>query len=306
MASPTLAELNSSQQRGSLGQSPSSLVLSDPRHMHFSTVADSIGHSHPKMVFSEREPGFEDLSSSFKSIYKSLFGSFRGSSSADYLNPSLSPPVSEIDGTAVTALADSSPSAASFDGKQYDPKFTSLMDSLRDIAESNTWNRLSPSKIETLKSSFQEGGHEKLGMDADSFAELSQSFNQFLSHLNEQGLPPPPPSVSHPGEFVMPNHQLPLQRVLLPPPPPYQKPTPMTSSHVHQSHLPNPSSLTPVVSSRGPIDPPYSSYLTPPFQNPAPTLSTASRVQSEQQILFQSVATDLLDDEDDFDWSKLM
>ena len=62
------------------------------------------------------------------------------------------------------------------------------MDSFRDIAETNSWDKLDPSQIQCLMDSFKEGEHHKYGLDPDTYADLHASFNKFLSQLNNRFL----------------------------------------------------------------------------------------------------------------------
>ena len=150
---------------------------------------------------------------------------------------------------------------------------TSVMDGLRDLADSNQLDSLSPNTIQSLWDTVNEGDHTQLGMDPTSFAKWSDSFNQFLCQLNPQQQVPP----------VSSNYSVSLGGA--------------GSSHYHApSHY-------------------QGGVLPPPYH---PSLRTIGSVESPPILYdhthkdpppFSSVATDLLndtEDDDDFDWSKLV
>ena len=227
------------------------------------------------MAFADKEAGFEDLSASFRSLYKSLFGSVGSNapptcSYTNDLQQYQTPPTglsnmgysADVIGTSITkpvvTMADTNKA----------PPFTSMMDNLKDIAEKNRWEMLNPTQIQSLRESFKSGSHKNFGMDQDTFLEWSHSFNQFLSQLDSH-IPANIPASGIPHSSFQLSQQL-------PPPPPY-------SQHSSNTYATN-------------------SRMNPPF---VPTLSNSS-TSHVQLPLFRSAATDLLEDEEDFDWSKLV
>ena len=233
----------------------------------------------PQIGFADKEAGFEDLSASFRSLYKSLFGSVSGAlpsgqTDDQYYNGLLPPNgVSSTGYSIATATVMGRPCISIADTRQA-PQFTSLMDSLKDIAEKNRWETLNPSQIQSLRESFKSGNHKNFGMDQDTFLEWSHSFDQFLSQLDSRI-----PMVVSANGLVHSSFQLSDR---LPPPPPY-------SQHVTVSN-------TYVTNSR----------MNAPF---VPSLrdSSSNHLQLQKTPLFRSAATDLFEeDDDDFDWSKLV
>ena len=141
-----------------------------------------------RVAFSEKE-GFDDLSASFRSLYRSIFSANPpgdGDEETAFETDSTLPAVSNA-GTSISLGASA---ATLFDAnhRNCSPQFTSLMDSFRDIAESNNWEKLDPSHIRGLMESFRAGERERFGLDAESFAGVSSSFNQFLDQLHNKFL----------------------------------------------------------------------------------------------------------------------
>ena len=233
---------------------------------------------HHKWILLTREAGFEDLSASFKSLYKSLFGSM-GSNTPPvsvpdryYPLPQL-PPQTSSNTMCSAVLGASVAGDSTIAGTRNGPQFTSLMDGLKNIAENNRWEVLSPSQIQGLRESFKSGNHRNFGMDQETFLEWSHSFDQFLSQLdNRIPVKLTGSGMSH-SSFHLSNP--------LPPPPPYSQHTTATNSYSSTNSGMEPPFLTSI------NDPTHSHLLKP---HP-----------------FKSAATDLLEeDEDEFDWSKLV
>lgn len=289
---------------------------------------------HPRIAFAERE-GFDDLGASFRSLYKSIFGhSIQGS--GEYFNdiPTSQGVVPDISNSAAGDLSLSSgsslPLGASTTGlfsSLRNPQFTSLMDSFRDIADSNSWDKLDPAQIQGLMDSFKIGEHDKFGLDPDVYAELHASFNQFLSQLNNRFLTGssdstpqlseydryshPPSVMSHAASrvnghgMVVPkyhtHHQLdmvsPLVSVHQASPPSAFCPNRTPSPHTHHT------SPTQGQIAGGPhiINQQFGGFVN---SSHAPSLTAPNGTQGGMPI--RSVATELFDDDDDFDWSRLM
>lgn len=300
--SPTLTELNSlihlhSSKRPSL---PPTTLSPNHHSSYLTNVGDSSTTSipSPQMAFGDKEAGFEDLSASFRSLYKSLFDSSSFNTptqltgpqhlSADpYYTANLPPtqPIrlsstigysTHIGTTTSRPLASMAAGGSTLPPSLHPPPpFTSLMDNLKNIAENNQWELLNPSQIQSLKESFKSGNHNTFGMDQDSFLEWSHSFNQFLTQLDSR-IPfntPPPPAA---GPLPHSSFQLPPTDQL-PPPPPY----PQHTSTANSYNTTGGASLTDIRSS-------------------------VSEATNHKVPVFKSVATDLLEDDDDFDWSKLV
>ena len=358
-SSPTLAELNSthipSSKRVALSPpfSDHLPVTTSILHSHLtSAVSDSFSsnHSSPRVAFAEKE-GFDDLSASFRSLYKSIFG-HSVSGGGDFVPaPSHPPPPSNSHAIAVSSseLGSSLPLGASASllfSSGRNPQFTSLMDSFRDIAESNSWDKLDSSQIQCLMESFKEGEHHKYGLDPDMYADLHASFNKFLSQLNDRfltsssdstprlseynqhqlhggggagggvmshasminhgGMPPPhhPHHHSHHtrGTYGHPQTHAQIDSMLnlhqsSPPPSNYHSVNRTPSPHV--AGMPVGASNSHAV-----VNSPYTGFVSPPGHNPS--LGSLVGPTNSPGVPIQSAATDLFDEEDDFDWSKLM
>ena len=291
MGSPTLAELNASMQlhvskRPLLSTMSTSLSPSHSSYMNVVGDSSNVNIPSPQMAFGDREAGFEDLSSSFRSLYKSLFGSVgssispHGSSEQDY-NGLLPPTGLSSNSTSYSALGTSLSRTIinMADVTQHTPPFTSLMDNLKDIAEKNRWETLNPLQIQSLRESFKSGNHNNFGMEQDAFLEWSHSFDQFLSQLDSR-IP-----INAQSSGSLPHTSYHLSDHLAPPPPPYSQHTSASNSYGN-------------------------SRMDPPFVVPS-SLRDSSNNGSHLQLqktppLFRSAATDLLEDDDEFDWSKLV
>ena len=285
------------------------------------------------MAFTERE-GFDDLGSSFRSLYKSIFG--HSLQPGEYFNdidehgiiPDNSNSSNDL------GLSNSSlplgASASTMFSSIHNPQFTSLMESFRDIAETNNWDKLDPAQIQGLMDSFKAGERDKFGLEPELYAEIHTSFNHFLSQLNNRFLTgssniTPRLSeyehhhntaiVSHGGHLMggvnghnlmskyHPHHQLDIASPLLSMHQAptttcnYQNRTPSPNSH---TSLQGQSSLS-VGSNPSQINQQYGTFSHIPSLNSGVPLS-----ETQGGVAIRSAATDLFDDDDDFDWSKLM
>lgn len=357
--SPTLAELNSTH-------IPSSkrVALSPPYgdhhpvttsilHSHLtSAVSDSFSnHSSPRIAFADKE-GFDDLSASFKSLYKSIFG-HSVSGGGDFVPPlpANSHGISVSSGLLGSSLPLGASASMLFSSGR-NPQFISLMDSFRDIAETNSWDKLDPSQIQCLMDSFKEGEHHKYGLDPDTYADLHTSFNNFLSQLNNRFLTSSSGSTPRLSEYsqhqlggagggVM-SHTSMINHEGMPPPHhhPHHHHHHHHHTHSHSGHRtyshpqthpqidsmlnlhqssPPPSNYHSVNRTPSPhiagmpvgasnshavVNPPYTGYVSPPSHTPS--LGSLVGHSNSPGVPIQSAATDLFDEEDDFDWSKLM
>lgn len=338
VASPTLTELNATSDgprtKRATYVSPYSPSPPPSALQYSSSVSDSSSLGlHPRTAFTERD-SFDDLSSSFRSLYKSIFG--HSAQYGEYVNdvgghgrtmPELNNSSSNL-GLSNSSLPLGSSASALF-GSIRNPQFTSLMDSFRDIAETNSWDKLDPAQIQGLMDSFKAGERDKFGLDPEMYAELHASFNQFLSQLNNKFLTDSSnntprlteynhhhhnvPVVSHGGHVMggvggilpkyHPHHQLdiisPLINVQTSAPTNYHpNGTPSPNRHTSpQGQLAN----MPVGSTPSHVNQQYGGYVNTGHAPPINSVPPPSG-----GVPIRSAATDLFDDDDDFDWSKLM
>ncbi len=375
--SPTLAELNTitdgprtkrAAYISPYSPSPPPPPISAAYH-YSASVSDSPSLS-PRMAFTERE-GFDDLSSSFRSLYKSIFSHQVPHGGSEYFadisgGHGVVPNINNSSGGGDLGLSNSTSSlplgasASALFGSLRNPQFMSLMDSFRDIADTNSWDKLDPAQIQGLMDSFKIGEHDKFGLDQELYAELHTSFNQFLSQLNNRfltGSSNTSPQLSEYNQYnhvishgggggggmgvgghgLTPkyhaHHQLdmvsPLVTMHQASPPsggsgygetnnnnnPAQQqqqnrtPSPSHTPH-HRHHHPPGQQLVNLPAGSNPpahINHQYggrggfvSTNHTPPLTSVTPSTGT------HDTVAIRSAATDLFDDDDDFDWSKLM
>ena len=357
--SPTLAELNTIAEGPRTKRanttatstyispySPSPPPISSA-HLFSNSVSDSCSSVlHPRMAFNERE-GYDELSSSFRSLYKSLFGqsvphgdyfSNGMAGNRNHIAPNLlgSSPGNDLNLSNSCGSLSLGASAGNLLNSVNNPQFTSLMGSFKDIAETNSWDKLDPAQIQGLVDSFKAGEHDKFGLDQDSYADLYASFNQFLSQLNNKFLtgssnlspqlseysqhsqPPPPPVPSRGtlhGQILLGGtiegnlahtHKYHLHHTL-----DTVAPSPLLSMHHHGTSPPTNfhpnSNRTPSpntgCSPHQPHPHQYRGYIS--TGNATTFNSAAIPSGASDGLNLRSAATDLFDD-DDFDWSKLM
>ena len=148
---------------------------------------------HPSRTFDHEgcnysgDDGEDQLSSSFRSLYKSIFG--HSVCSGEYLNPPPLPPSSLTElGSSDSSipLGASALSLLDATGITYGHQFSMLMDSFRDIAETNGWDKLQPTQVQGLVMSFRAAERDQFGLDAESFSRVSSSFEQFFQQLNSR------------------------------------------------------------------------------------------------------------------------
>lgn len=310
--SPSLNELNrDSNDSFSAPKRPATtrnnvLVKSEAHTILSSTpVTDScaLEHSPPKVAFAEQE-GFDDLSASFRSLYKSLFGHSVGR--GDFIGPDSllddTPDPDPLSGSnsSIPLGTSASDFTASYGSKM--PKFTSLMESMRGLAESNRWDQLNQSQIQDLIDCFRIGEEsDHFGLDANVWAGLSSSFNTFLSRVNHRL----PSNTATPSRRM--SHYSPASNL---------RHSPTSSFHsINSSGYSNCSnhSMSPqqpmVGMSPGNRHTPYTIPQT--MTETLPVLSFAAGPGSPlPQLHIRSAASDFVntdpDEEDDFDWSKLL
>lgn len=300
----------------------------------FSTHNQSPGSAPYKMAF-EQEGG-DNLSASFKSLYKSIFG--HSVSSGEYLNP---PPLPQSTSAELSSSDTSLPLGASALSLlnspvgNYSPHFYSLMDSFRDIAENNSWDKLEPAQVQGLMESFKAAERDRFGLDQETYSRVSSSFSQFFQQLNsrfitgEEGSNPtlaeyhPLPGRERGGMI----HPALVNRL----PPTYGQQPDTTSpfpvsgtSPPGSNYCPPNRTPSPHVSPQGhlgtsPIHPQLSAAhfhtsathfntFSNPFPGPDTGLGSIVPHSGTANMPIKSAATDLFenDDDDDFDWSKLM
>ena len=234
------------------------------------------------------------------------------------------------------------------------PQFMSLMDSFRDIAETNSWDKLDPAQIQGLMDSFKIGDHDKFGLEPEMYEEIHTSFNHFLSQLNNRfltGSSASSPQLSEYSRYgnhsnaavVAPPHnmggingglmskfhgaphQLDMVSPLVsahqasPPSgfcPSNRTPTPPGGGPHHAAHtsptqgtsmanLPSGSSSAQQQHNMG-GPPRYGSYAGTGHTPPMTSSVVPPSVVAQEGMPIRSAATELFDDDDDFDWSKLM
>ena len=387
--SPTLAELNTITEGPRTKRaayispySPSPPPISAAAYHYSASVSDSSSISlSPRMAFNERE-GFDELSSSFRSLYKSIFGHpipahggagggneyFADIPGGHGVVPNMNNSSGDLGLSNSTASLPLGASASGLYSSLRNPQFMSLMDSFRDIADTNSWDKLDPAQIQGLMDSFKIGEHDRFGLEQEVYAELHASFNQFLSQLNNRfltGSSNTSPQLSEYNQYnhntsVMSHggggmgvggvngrglaakyhahHQLDVVSPLVtmhqasPPSgsaggggsygnttavnPPQQNrtPSPSHTSPTHQQPPPPPqragmgqlASLPAGSTPQAHINHQYggggfvSAGHTPPLTSVTPSTG------SHDTVAIRSAATDLFDDDDDFDWSKLM
>lgn len=206
---PTLTQINTSssssnrqQGRGSEKRLKQDEETNSSYHHPIGTYPHSSDHDLP-FSFRETDPlssaddtddsNPDPLSCSFKSLYKSIFG--HSVSSGEYLNP---PPLPSsvltdlgssdssipLGSSAISLLGGGITSSAAPSSSDYCPHFYTLMDSFRDIAESNSWDKLEPQQVQGLMRSFRAVERDRLGLDDESYTRVSSSFQQFLQQVN--------------------------------------------------------------------------------------------------------------------------
>ena len=341
----TLTQINSRSSKRAkreLGYSSSYHRSPSLSHSAFSDASQPLGLEHFSKAFEQGATGASDhLSASFKSLYKSIFG--HSVSSGEYLNPPPLPPstVTELSSSdssfPLGASAFSLLSSINATGVTYHPHFYTVMDSFRDIAETNSWDKLEPSQVQGLMESFRAAERDQFGLDAESYSRVSSSFERFFQELNSRCT-----TGSSKGNRVT---ELEYQSHMSDSGCTVTQPLTDTSPLMY-SENPDSLSMFPISGA----SPPSSNYPPPPqmtqdispqgemTSDPTAHLSLLSTPSSQRtnnahfetfaagypgqspplgsmatQILTadmpgKSAATDLFenDDDDDFDWSKLM
>ncbi len=292
--SPTLAELNTDPPRAK--RPAYSASYSPPPHTHsahpYSTaVSDSSATSlpPPTIAFGDRE-GLDELSSSFKSLYKSMFG--QSVSDGTYINADILPhiPTQELgcssDSSSINIPFGASATGTDLlsDNKGNHVEFLNLMDSFRDIANAKTWDELDPAHIQGLLESFKAGQRDKFGLDSKTYANVHASFNQFVSQLSNRFV-----TVGNPSGLNNYSQHPPIGH--------------HNGHHNYQVDTLSPMQLgggnhsSPLAFNHSPGAGAYRLYNTP----------TVSSLAVPQQPNSLKTDLNLFDDvEDDFDWSKLM
>ena len=345
-SSPTLAHINRKNSRSakrikrdsaahsSFNQSSSDDDLSGSVFQHSSAIEHLSRAYRPEGTSSEGDI----LSASFKSLYKSLFS--HSVSSGEYLNPPPLPPPTS------TELSSSDPKfplevstnllLSSVNPSNYNPHFFTLMDSFRDIAETNNWDRLEPEQVLGLVESFRAAEPEEFGLDAESYSRVSSSFENFFQQLNSrlgnqgnlatdleeyqsdipgsagsaaQPLLSPPyqhdPDSMFPISGATPPNYPPPSMSMTPPSPPHDSVSPQSFHHVtsettqllhHSAHSPH----------QHRTSTPHHRIFPAMYNNmeQCPSVDTAARLMVDVPTKPSTGAFD--DDDDDFDWSKLM
>lgn len=224
-------------------------------------------------------------------------------------------PLPPIAGGSATAMFDNGEGTSSNPGasatyfnpshRNYNPRLASLFDSFRDIADTNSWDKLDPSQIQGLMESFKSGERDRFGLDLDSYTGVANSFNQFLGQLHNRFITSGSDTTPNLSDYLQSHepaayqtHHLKSQhpsKCYTPPSSTSAFPTPHRGG-VHQSI-----STQAVGGAMTHFTPSYaytSSSHEPGTMGPPSTWP--------EHLKINSAATDLIDDDDDFDWSKLM
>jgi len=252
------------------------------------------------MAFADQE-GFDDLSASFRSLYKSLFGHSVGK--GDFVGPDSllddAPDPLAGSNSSISLGTSASNFTATYGSKM--PKITSLMESMRGLAESNRWDQLNQSQIQELIDCFRIGEEsDHFGLDANVWAGLSSSFNNFLTRVSHKL---PSNAVTSSRRI---SHYSPIGNL---------RHSPTSSFHsVNSSGYSNCSnhSVSPPRQMMGMSPGNHHTYTIPQtVSETLPVLSFATTpVSPLPQLHIHSAASDFVnadpDEEDDFDWSKLL
>lgn len=311
-SSPTLAELNTVEE-GSKAKRPA------PNHRHNASSPYSLSESessssgyNSRVPFAEKD-GFEDLSASFRSLYKSLLGSGgledkvekRGEDKASVNPPNVGCGNAStlFDGT----MSNPSVSSTYFNPmhRNYNPKLASLFDSFRDIADTNSWDKLDPSQIQGLMESFKSGERDKFGLDPESYMGVTNSFNQFLGQLHNRFITSGSDATPNLSDYLQPQEPNPYPPNMRPPNQSKCYAQPSTNTAFTSALRGSPHQATSshtMGGAMGHFNSPYA--YTSPSHEPG---SMGPPSTWPEHLKINSAATDLIDDDDDdFDWSKLM
>ena len=341
--SPTLTQVNSSdiakRTKGEVcpSLSPYHSSPSSSSYLPYSSSPSDQHHHPPPATCTiqlsntfERESS-DPLSESFKCLYKSIFGN--SVSSGEYLNPpplplSLSANDSGPDSPlAAEALASLDPTGS------YSPYFYSLMDSFKDIAATDSWDNLDQAQVQGFMDSFKVAKQDRFGLDSDAYSQVSAHFDSFLHQLHSRfitgtkgsdttlneleychdvaalantdtmppplhlgSLPPLPPKYTHSNSI-----------------PPFPVSDSMTSSYSASDGTPSPHShaSAQVCMETNPIlIPSYTqthyAAFSAPFMGSSPPVGSTVPHRMMADMPIKSATNDVFDDDDDFDWSKLM
>lgn len=341
MGSPTLTQINSHSSKRVKWESYS-YHLTGPSSEHPHSVF-SDEHTSPAMAqfsnaFEQGGGGGDHLSASFKSLYKSIFG--HSVCSGEYLIPPPLPPSTVTELSSSDSSFPLGASALSILGalnpaSNYNPHFYTLMDSFRDIAETNSWDKLEPSQVQGLMASFRAAERDQFGLDTEAYSRVASSFEHFFQELNsrfisgnkgnhmsdreyQSNMPSnggtcnaaqhlvdalPPSYAQQPDTMPM----FPLSSAS-PPSSNYTPPQGTPPDHMTHidGHMTSDPAHTQLLSQR--TNP---AHFSPPFPGQNPPLGSMAMQQLCADVPSKSAATtttDLFgnDDKDDFDWSKLM
>ena len=258
-----------------------------------------------RLPFAEKD-GFDDLSASFRSLYKSLLGQ-----GEECTPPAANSPLPPIASGCATTMIDNGTSgntevsATYFNPahRNYNPRLASLFDSFRDIADTNSWDKLDPSHIQGLMESFKSGERDKFGLDPESYVGVANSFNQFLGQLHNRFITSGSEATPNLSDYLQPQESFPSHlrpqhpRTYVSPSSSSAFPPPHPRGSTHQSAA----SQAMGGNSMGHFNPSYA--YTSPTHTPG---SMGPPTTWPEHLKINSAATDLIDDDDDFDWSKLM
>ena len=260
------------------------------------------------MPFADKD-GFEDLSASFRSLYKSLLGQ-GGEDGANKKDgaPTVDVPSPPIVGGATTMFESSASnpgvSATYFNPthRNYNPRLASLFDSFRDIADTNSWDKLDPSQIQGLMESFKTGERDRFGLDPESYTGVANSFNQFLGQLHNRFITSGSEATPNLSDYLQSQDTAGYSPHLRPQHSSKGYTSPSTSSAFPPPHRNSPHQPIATLGVGGAHFNPSYPYTSPPHE--PGTMGPPTTWPEHLKI--NSAASDLIDDDDDFDWSKLM
>jgi hypothetical protein len=335
-SSPTLAAINahcspnvSQNFAAGNGHSP---VASSPLVQSTPVPQQPVAQQNRKTTSFMETAVFDDLSASFKSLYKSVFESNQAANASMKPEGSYSAPGQTPFGSVPSGISHGqikydldaqyspphmqTPQVPTVQQQQQQQTFLqqemlSFLDSFSGAAESGNWDGLDVMQFQRLMDSLRaEGG--QLGLDQSQYSDLQVSFNQFFA---QQGL------LANSSNSTMSNGLGHSSGSLHATPSPIPSPSPSLlgyqSSPVHH-HQPSPS-RSPILShSHSPQIQPNISGHSYSQQVPGVPLHhiISSSVSSNSvgsdgpvPIRFHSEASDLLDDDDEedtFDWSSIL
>ena len=303
-------------------------VTSSPLVVESSPTLQSSMQQNRKTSFMETAV-FDDLSASFKALYKSVFETNQAAKPEGSFSPPVGPfgtiPAMPHDQGKYESPYPSPPMQASPNAHAHhhqhphhphhhreqqqsaflQQEMLSFLDSFSGAAESGNWDGVDMLQFQRMMDNLRaEGG--QLGLDQSQYSDLQMSFNQFFA---QQGLLQSSQNSTVSNGLASSSHSL------------QATPSPAASYLGYQAsphhHSPSPS-RSPIMSRSPQIQPNISGHSysqqvpgVPLHHLISPSVSSNNSVSSDQPppIRFHSEASDLLDDDDEedtFDWSSIL